>query len=270
VTSPIGSCLRLMTSAIRAAAAHSAPQAYQITSYRPGGVARDASQEGRRRRPHLVRGEHPPEDERARRPRGAGRRRHGGRPGLVRTGAGVRGGRLTPELAAALAYIRPGIRLVAICTGGYLGGRPATTHRSSAYHFQRLFPTIKVDPDALFIDDVDALTSAGVAAGIDLCLHIVRRDHGTAVANEVARRSVVPPCRDGGQARYVQRPVPESQPATTTAARTWALGRLDRSVQLRDMAERESTSVRTGTPLLPRGGGCQSRAVVDAAAGGAE
>ncbi|MFJ1953940.1 GlxA family transcriptional regulator [Streptomyces microflavus] len=163
-------------------------------------------------------------------------------------------GRLTEELAAALALVRPGTRMVSICTGsyvlaaaGYLDGRPATTHWSSADHFQRLFPQVRVDPDVLFIDDGDVLTSAGVAAGIDLCLHLVRRDHGAAVANEIARRTVVPPHRDGGQAQYIHRPVPEPQFATTTAARAWALGRLDRPIQLRDMARQESMSVRTFT-----------------------
>ncbi|MFG3507983.1 GlxA family transcriptional regulator [Streptomyces sp. NPDC047821] len=163
-------------------------------------------------------------------------------------------GRLTDELAAALAHIRPGTRLVSICTGGYvlaaagfLDGRPATTHWSSAEHFQRLFPSIRVDADVLFIDDGDVLTSAGVAAGIDLCLHIVRRDHGAAVANEVARRTVVPPYRDGGQAQYVHRPVPDPQFATTTTARAWALERLHEPIQLRDMARREAMSVRTFT-----------------------
>ncbi|MFD8213986.1 GlxA family transcriptional regulator [Streptomyces sp. NPDC059697] len=163
-------------------------------------------------------------------------------------------GILTPELAAALAHIRPGTRLVSICTGsyvlaaaGYLDGRPATTHWMHAEHFQRLFPEIKVDAEVLFVDDGDVLTSAGVAAGIDLCLHLVRRDHGTAVANDVARRTVVPPHRDGGQAQYIQRPVPEPQAATTTAARAWALARLDEPIQLRDMAEQEAMSVRTFT-----------------------
>ncbi|WP_156725040.1 GlxA family transcriptional regulator [Streptomyces apocyni] len=163
-------------------------------------------------------------------------------------------GRLTPELSAALAHLRPGTRMVAICTGGYvlaaagyLDGHPATTHWSSAEHFQRLFPRVKVDADVLFVDDGDVLTSAGVAAGIDLCLHIVRRDHGTAVANHVARYTVVPPHRDGGQAQFIQRPVPEPRLATTTAARAWALGRLHEPIQLRDMAEQESMSVRTFT-----------------------
>ncbi|MFF2526814.1 GlxA family transcriptional regulator [Streptomyces liangshanensis] len=163
-------------------------------------------------------------------------------------------GRLTDELAAALAHVRPGTRLVSICTGGfvlaaagYLDGRPATTHWSNAAHFQRLFPRVRVDADVLFVDDGEVLTSAGVAAGIDLCLHIVRRDHGTAVANDVARRTVVPPHRDGGQAQYIERPLPEPQLASTTGARNWALARLHEPLQLRDMADQQSMSVRTFT-----------------------
>ncbi|MEU6980331.1 MULTISPECIES: helix-turn-helix domain-containing protein [unclassified Streptomyces] len=163
-------------------------------------------------------------------------------------------GRLPPELAAALAHVRPGTRLVAICTGGYvlaaagyLDGRPATTHWASAEHFQRLFPRVRVDADVLFVDDGDVLTSAGVAAGIDLCLHIVRRDHGAGVANDVARRTVVPPHRDGGQAQYIARPVPETGTSTTTTARAWALAHLHEPIQLRDLAVRESMSVRTFT-----------------------
>ncbi|MFF0556276.1 GlxA family transcriptional regulator [Streptomyces sp. NPDC004266] len=163
-------------------------------------------------------------------------------------------GRLPEELATALARIRPGTRLVSICTGGYvlaaagfLDGRPATTHWASAEHFQRLFPSVRVDADVLFIDDGDVLTSAGVAAGIDLCLHIVRRDHGTAVANDVARRTVVPPHRDGGQAQYIERPLPETGTHTTTTARAWALAHLHEPIQLRDLAEKEAMSVRTFT-----------------------
>ncbi|QTD99189.1 GlxA family transcriptional regulator [Streptomyces cyanogenus] len=163
-------------------------------------------------------------------------------------------GRLTDDLAAALARIRPGTRLASICTGVYvlaaagrLDGRPATTHWADAERFQRMFPKVRVDPDVLFIDDGDVLTSAGVAAGIDLCLHMVRRDFGTAVANDVARHTVVPPHRDGGQAQYIQRPVPDPQLATTTAARAWALDRLHEPIQLRDLAGRENMSVRTFT-----------------------
>ncbi|MFD8414389.1 GlxA family transcriptional regulator [Streptomyces sp. HUAS TT3] len=163
-------------------------------------------------------------------------------------------GRLTEELAAALARVRPGTRLVSICTGGYvlaaagyLDGRRATTHWFHAEHFQRLFPAVRVDPDVLYTDDGNVLTSAGVAAGIDLCLHIVRSDHGAAVANDVARRTVVPPHRDGGQAQFVERPVPQPQVASTATARAWVLGRLHEPVRLADLARQESMSVRTFT-----------------------
>jgi transcriptional regulator GlxA family with amidase domain len=163
-------------------------------------------------------------------------------------------GVLAAPLTAAFAAVRPGTRIVSICTGsfllaaaGLLDGRPATTHWSSADLFQRLFPRVKVDPGVLYVDDGDILTSAGVAAGIDLCLHMVRRDFGTAVANAVARRTVVPPHRDGGQAQYIHRPLPEPQLAGTERARAWALGRLDQPLSLRQLAERESMSVRTFT-----------------------
>ncbi|MEV1020342.1 helix-turn-helix domain-containing protein [Streptomyces sp. NPDC050264] len=175
-------------------------------------------------------------------------------PASYELGPAYEEGRLSDDLKTALSHIRPGTRMVSICTGsyvlaaaGYLDGRPATTHWAEAARFQELYPSVRVDADVLFIDDGDVLTSAGVAAGIDLCLHMVRRDHGAAVANEVARRTVVPPHRDGGQAQYIQRPVPEAQLATTTKARAWALARLHEPIQLRDMAEQESMSVRTFT-----------------------
>ncbi|MGW6706835.1 GlxA family transcriptional regulator [Streptomyces sp. NPDC054956] len=163
-------------------------------------------------------------------------------------------GRLTPELEAALAHIRPGTRLVSICTGGYvlaaagyLDGRRATTHWASSDHFQTTFPAVLVDPGVLYTDDGDVLTSAGVAAGIDLCLHIVRRDHGAAVANDVARRTVVPPHREGGQAQFIERPVPRPQRSATTAARAWVLDRLHEPLRLTDLARQEAMSVRTFT-----------------------
>ncbi|WP_411105430.1 GlxA family transcriptional regulator [Streptomyces sp. cmx-4-9] len=175
-------------------------------------------------------------------------------PASYELGPAYEEGRLSAELAAALAHIRPGTRLVSICTGGYvlaaagyLDGRRATTHWASADHFQQLFPAVRVDPGVLYTDDGDVLTSAGVAAGIDLCLHIVRRDHGAAVANEVARRTVVPPHREGGQAQFIDRPVPEPQLASTTAARAWVLDRLHEPLRLTDLARQEAVSVRTFT-----------------------
>ncbi|QAY71574.1 GlxA family transcriptional regulator [Xylanimonas protaetiae] len=163
-------------------------------------------------------------------------------------------GHLTPELEAALAHLRPGTRLVSICLGsfvlaaaGFLDGRPATTHWADAELMARLFPRVDVRPDVLYIDDGDVLTSAGVAAGVDLCLHVVRRDHGAAVADEVARRTVVPPHRDGGQAQYVRRTVPAAAAAGTGAARAWVLDHLADPLPLADLAARCSMSVRTFT-----------------------
>src|SRR5258706_3962831 len=116
---------------------------------------------------------------------------------------------------ALRAAHRRGARIVSICTGafvlaaaGLLAGRRATTHWQYAALLARLYPDVEVDADVLYVDDGDVLTSAGVAAGIDLCLHIVRADHGAEVANAVARRIVVAPHRDGGQAQFAQRPVP--------------------------------------------------------------
>jgi len=99
----------------------------------------------------------------------------------------------------------------------------------------------------LYVDEGDVLTAAGEASGIDLCLHLIRRDHGSAVANEVARSTVVPPYREGGQAQYIRRPVAEPQVSSTRAAREWALGQLHRPLALRELAARESVSVRTFT-----------------------
>ncbi|OEU87509.1 AraC family transcriptional regulator [Streptomyces abyssalis] len=163
-------------------------------------------------------------------------------------------GRLEPPLAGALALIRPGTRVASICTGafvlaaaGLLDGRRATTHWSSCERLQRLHPDVEVDPDVLYVADGHVLTSAGVASGIDLCLHMVREDFGAEVANSVARRTVVPPHRDGGQAQFIERPVPQPGVHTTGTARDWALRHLERPLGLRDLAEQEAMSVRTFT-----------------------
>ncbi|GAB3962132.1 helix-turn-helix domain-containing protein [Actinoallomurus acanthiterrae] len=162
--------------------------------------------------------------------------------------------RLSEDLASALALIRPGTRLMSICTGsfvlaaaGLLDDRPATTHWNEASRLQRLFPGVRVDPEVLFVDDGDVLTSAGAAAGIDLCLHVVRRDHGSEVANQVARLVIVPPWRDGGQAQYIERPVPEPHDEGTAPARAWALEHLDRPIALHELAAQAGMSVRTLT-----------------------
>src|SRR4051794_33683286 len=162
-------------------------------------------------------------------------------------------GTVDPVVGDALraAHAR-GARVMSICTGasvlaaaGLLDGRPATTHWAWAERVARLYPAVKIDPDVLFVDDGEILTSAGVGAGIDLCLHVVRRDHGSGVANRAARRCVVPPWRDGGQAQYIERPVPAGGELTTTATRDWALDRIGDLMTLRDLAAHASMSVRT-------------------------
>ncbi|MFE7613164.1 GlxA family transcriptional regulator [Streptomyces celluloflavus] len=157
-----------------------------------------------------------------------------------------------PQALAALSRVRPGTRLVSICTGafllaaaGLLDGRRATTHWALADHFQELFPRVELDAGVLFVDHGDVLTSAGAASGIDVCLHLVRQDHGSEVANQVARRCVVPPYRDGGQAQYIERPMPPVSGTGTGPTRDWALQRLELPLSLDEMALHAAMSTRT-------------------------
>jgi transcriptional regulator GlxA family with amidase domain len=145
-------------------------------------------------------------------------------------------------------------RIMSICTGafalaaiGLLDGRPATTHWAHADTFRRRFPQVLLDPDVLFVDDGDVLTSAGVAAGIDLCLHLIRADHGSGTANRAARRCVVQAWRDGGQSQFIERPMPTVVGNSTAAARAWAQHRLHEPVDLEAMARQANMSVRTFT-----------------------
>jgi transcriptional regulator GlxA family with amidase domain len=161
-------------------------------------------------------------------------------------------GVLSAEVSAALALIRPGTRLVSICTGafilaaaGLLDGRPATTHWQFADAMRRMHPKVLVDENVLFVDDGDILTSAGLAAGIDLCLHIIRRDHGAQVANAVARYCVVPPWREGGQAQFIDRHVPTPDHHSTASTREWALGHLDDELTVQRLARHAKMSART-------------------------
>ena len=159
----------------------------------------------------------------------------------------------SPRLVSALlrAHDR-GARLVSICSGafvlaatGLLDGRQAATHWRYAPLLARRFPQVHVVADVLYVDGEDVLTSAGTAAGIDLCLHLVRKDHGAAIANRVARRMVVAAQRDGGQAQFVDTPVPA--PATddpVAGAIEWALGRLAERVAVEDLARRAHLSPR--------------------------
>jgi transcriptional regulator GlxA family with amidase domain len=173
----------------------------------------------------------------------------------IHSGPSLADGTTAPEVAAALiAAHQRGARVMSICTGatvlaaaGLLDGRPATTHWHHARLFRRLYPRVRLDPDVLFIDDGDVLTSAGVGAGIDLCLHVIRRDHGSEVANRAARRCVVPPWRDGGQAQYIEHPLPRIVDSSTARTRDWAVQRLGEPLTLRAMAAHASMSVRTFT-----------------------
>jgi transcriptional regulator GlxA family with amidase domain len=175
-------------------------------------------------------------------------------PGIAGTSEAAHG-RVDEEILESLrAAARRGARIVSICTGafalaaaGLLDGRPATTHWRYANRFQRLYPSVRLDPDVLFVDDGDILTSAGVAAGIDLCLHIVRLDHGPEVVNRAARRCVVPPLRTGGQAQFIERHLPEHDTTSLAPVRTWVLERLEHPVTLADLAAEARMSVRTLT-----------------------
>jgi transcriptional regulator GlxA family with amidase domain len=165
-----------------------------------------------------------------------------------------RDGSLPPDLRAALDLVPSDARWVSICTGafvlaaaGILDGHRATTHWKYADDLRRLHPDIALDEDVLFTDDGRVLTSAGLSAGIDLCLHLVRRDHGTAVANAVARHMVVPPWRDGGQAQFIERHVPSRADETTGAVRAWAQAHLDQQLDVATLARQASMSVRTFT-----------------------
>ncbi|HEX7290434.1 MAG TPA: helix-turn-helix domain-containing protein [Conexibacter sp.] len=161
-----------------------------------------------------------------------------------------------PLPAAALDALRAararGVRIASICTGafalgaaGLLDGRRVTTHWRHAQRLAELFPQARVDPDVLYVDEGDLLTSAGVAAGIDLCLHLLRKDHGAAAANAAARQTVVAPHRAGGQAQFVERPVPSGDDGSLEATRTYALAHLHESLTVAQLARHACTSERT-------------------------
>nr|WP_236048210.1 helix-turn-helix domain-containing protein [Actinoplanes ovalisporus] len=173
----------------------------------------------------------------------------------VDAGSTVTDGTLREDVREALVNASArGARIVSICTGasvlaaaGLLDGRPAATHWLWGNRIGRLYPRVHWNLDVLFVDDGDVLTSAGVGAGVDLGLHIVRNDHGSEVANRAARRCVLPPWRDGGQAQFIERPVPHSDGTGTAPTRAWTLDRLADPVSLEEMAEHARMSVRTFT-----------------------
>jgi AraC family transcriptional regulator, transcriptional activator FtrA len=158
------------------------------------------------------------------------------------------------ELTAALRRAAErGAYVLSLCSGafvlgeaGLLDGRRCTTHWKYADALARRFPLAEVEPNALYVEDGPVLTSAGTAAGIDLCLHLVRRVHGSAVATKLARRMVVPPQRSGGQAQYVEAPVPSGpQAPTLEPVLTWLVSNLERPSTVEDLARRAHMAPRT-------------------------
>jgi len=156
-------------------------------------------------------------------------------------------------IAALQRAHRRGARLMSVCSGafalahaGLLDGRRATTHWMHTQELASAFPQIDVDPDVLYVDEGQILTSAGTAAGIDLCLHVARLDHGVEFANAVARRMVVPPHRDGGQAQFVVTPIEVDDGADPLAATLdWALEHLNEPLTVETMSRRAMMSPRT-------------------------
>ncbi|WP_020640908.1 helix-turn-helix domain-containing protein [Amycolatopsis balhimycina] len=144
-----------------------------------------------------------------------------------------------------------GARVASLCTGafvlaaaGLLDGRRATTHWAHTGVLAARYPRVTVDPDVLYVDNGSVLTSAGKAAAMDLCLHLVRADHGPAAANDVARRLVVPPHRAGGQAQFVTAPVPTRDDHPLASLLPWITARLDRPLTVDDLARQANMSSR--------------------------
>ncbi|KOG31404.1 helix-turn-helix domain-containing protein [Streptomyces resistomycificus] len=154
-------------------------------------------------------------------------------------------------VAAVRAAHEAGARVASLCTGafvlaaaGLLDGRRATTHWAHTDVLAARYPRVEVDPDVLYVDNGSVLTSAGKAAALDLCLHLVRLDHGSSVANAVARRLVVPPHRAGGQAQFVTAPVPVRDNHPLEALLPWVIERLDEPLTVEDLARQARLSSR--------------------------
>ncbi|KPI25904.1 helix-turn-helix domain-containing protein [Streptomyces sp. NBC_00080] len=158
-----------------------------------------------------------------------------------------------PELLDALRRaVDRGARVLSVCSGvfvlgaaGLLDGRRCAAHWRHADVLARRYPRTSVEPDVLYVDEDPVITSAGTAAGIDACLHLVRKEQGPEVANRIARRMVVPPHRDGGQAQYIERPLPRSRCDTVGEVLAWMEQHLDEEVTVEQLAERAHMSPRT-------------------------
>ncbi|MHB1172980.1 MAG: GlxA family transcriptional regulator [Lacisediminihabitans sp.] len=147
---------------------------------------------------------------------------------------------------------RRGAWILSVCSGafalaqaGVLDGRRCTTHWMHADKLAADFPRTTVDPEVLFVEDNRVVTSAGTAAGIDAALHIVRKEHGAAAANAIARRMVIPPQRDGGQSQYIEFPVSESRSDSFAAVTEWMIENLDRDLTIDQLARKALMSSRT-------------------------
>lgn len=158
------------------------------------------------------------------------------------------------SLRALTAAAANGARVVSFCVGafalghaGLLDGRRATTHWDAAAALEAQFPQCDVDPTPLYLDEGDVLTSAGMAAALDLGLHVVRRDHGVQAAADIARWNVVSPHREGGQAQFIRRPLPADASPGLAATRSWALEHLAAPLTLADLAKHACCSQRTLT-----------------------
>lgn len=170
------------------------------------------------------------------------------------TGTGARVGADPCVLDALRAAAAQGRRIASICTGafvlaqaGLLESRRATTFWSMSEEFRERYPAVDLVPGVLFVEDDGVLTSAGLSAGIDLCLHMVRCDYGAAVANDTARLVVAAPVRPGSQAQFIETPLPADRGTSLAATRAWALARLHEPTALADLARHAGLSVRTLT-----------------------
>jgi AraC family transcriptional activator FtrA len=157
-----------------------------------------------------------------------------------------------PLLKRIRTAYQSGSRLCSICSGvfvlaaaGVLDGKTVTTHWRYAAILQQRYPQISVQPDALYVDEGQVITSAGSAAGLDMLLHLVRRDYGSAMANRVAQRLVLPPHREGGQAQFVPRPMPQDESGRLAKLMDWVRGHPALPHTLRSLAERAAVSPRT-------------------------
>ncbi|MET9360755.1 helix-turn-helix domain-containing protein [Streptomyces sp. NPDC006632] len=157
-------------------------------------------------------------------------------------------------VSAVAAAAARGVRIASICSGafvlaeaGLLDGRSATTYWELAEELRRRYPALDLKGDVLYVQDGNVMTSSGYAAGIDLCLHIIRTDYGAAVANAVARQALVAPVRPGGQTQFTQTPLPAERGVVCADTRGWAMRNLDKPLTLTDLARHAGVSVRTLT-----------------------